>query len=39
MRWGAGEAQFVRPVHWVLMLFGKDVVPCSILDVAAGNLT
>ncbi len=39
MRWGAGEAQFVRPVHWVLMLFGRDVVPCSILDVAAGNLT
>ena len=29
MRWGAGEAQFVRPVHWVVMLFGKDVV-CRI---------
>ena len=39
MRWGAGEAQFVRPVHWVLMLFGRDVVPCTILDVAASDLT
>jgi glycyl-tRNA synthetase beta chain len=39
MRWGAGEAQFVRPVHWVLMLFGRDVVPCTILGVASGNLT
>jgi len=39
MRWGAGEAQFVRPVHWVLMLFGKDVVPCEILGVASSNLT
>ena len=39
MRWGAGEAQFVRPVHWVLMLFGKEVVPCTILDVTSGNLT
>ncbi|MDH5246711.1 MAG: glycine--tRNA ligase subunit beta, partial [Betaproteobacteria bacterium] len=39
MRWGAGEAQFVRPVHWVLMLFGREVVPCSILDVPAGNLS
>jgi len=39
MRWGAGEAQFVRPVHWVLMLFGREVVPCSILDVPSGNLT
>jgi glycyl-tRNA synthetase beta chain len=39
MRWGAGEAQFVRPVHWVLMLFGREVVPCTILDVPSGNLT
>jgi len=39
MRWGAGEAQFVRPVHWVLMLFGREVVPCSILDVTSGDLT
>jgi glycyl-tRNA synthetase beta chain len=39
MRWGTGEAQFVRPVHWVAMLFGKDVVPASVLDTPAGNLT
>jgi glycyl-tRNA synthetase beta chain len=39
MRWGAGEAQFVRPVHWVLMLLGRDVVPCEILGVPSGNLT
>jgi len=39
MRWGAGEAQFVRPVHWVLMLFGRDVVPCEILGVASSNLS
>ncbi|HEV2443202.1 MAG TPA: glycine--tRNA ligase subunit beta, partial [Steroidobacteraceae bacterium] len=24
MRWGAGEAQFVRPVHWIAMLYGKE---------------
>jgi glycyl-tRNA synthetase beta chain len=39
MRWGAGEAQFVRPVHWVLMLFGREVVPCTILEVPSGNVT
>jgi glycyl-tRNA synthetase beta chain len=39
MRWGAGEAQFVRPVHWIAMLYGKEVVPASLLDTAAGNLT
>ena len=39
MRWGAGEAQFVRPVHWVVMLFGREVVPCEVLGVPASNLT
>jgi glycyl-tRNA synthetase beta chain len=39
MRWGAGEAQFVRPVHWLVMLLGKAVVHASILDVPAGNRT
>ncbi len=39
MRWGAGEAQFVRPVHWVLMLWGKDVVETEILGLKAGNVT
>ncbi|HVS76777.1 MAG TPA: glycine--tRNA ligase subunit beta [Steroidobacteraceae bacterium] len=39
MRWGAGEAQFVRPVHWVAMLYGREVVPASLLDTPSGNLT
>jgi glycyl-tRNA synthetase beta chain len=39
MRWGAGEAQFVRPVHWVAMLYGKEVVPATLLDTPSGNLT
>jgi glycyl-tRNA synthetase beta chain len=39
MRWGAGEAEFVRPVHWVLMLFGREEVPCAILGVRAGSVT
>ena len=39
MRWGSGNAEFVRPVHWLVMLYGKDVVPASVLDVPAGNTT
>ncbi len=39
MRWGAGETQFVRPVHWVVMLHGKDVVDCELLGQKAGRLT
>ncbi len=39
MRWGAGEVEFVRPVHWVVLLFGAEVIPASILDVQASNIT
>ena len=39
MRWGAGEAEFVRPVHWVVLLFGREVVPADVLGVRASNVT
>ncbi len=39
MRWGDSEAQFVRPVHWLLFLLGSDVVPCSLLDAKADRLS
>ncbi|MEX0899216.1 MAG: glycine--tRNA ligase subunit beta [Gammaproteobacteria bacterium] len=39
MRWGAGEAQFVRPVHWLVMLLDGDVVPGEVLGVAADRKT
>ena len=39
MRWGARRAEFVRPVHWVVLLHGDAVVPGSVLGVAAGRET
>jgi glycyl-tRNA synthetase beta chain len=39
MRWGAGEAQFVRPVHWVVMLFGREVIEQEILGIRPSNVT
>ena len=39
MRWGAGEAQFVRPVHRVVILHGAELVPGTILGIAAGRQT
>ncbi len=39
MRWGAGEAQFVRPVHGLVMLHGREVVPGEVLGVASGRST
>jgi len=37
MRWGAGEAEFVRPVHWVVLLHGTDVIDASIMGIRAGR--
>jgi glycyl-tRNA synthetase beta chain len=37
MRWGAGEAQFVRPVHWLVLLYGRTLVPATVLGVQAGT--
>jgi glycyl-tRNA synthetase beta chain len=39
MRWGAGTQEFVRPVHWVVMLFGSAVVDAEILGIRAGKHT
>jgi glycyl-tRNA synthetase beta chain len=39
MRWGAAEAEFVRPVHWLVLLLGTDVVPCRLFGVEAGRET
>jgi len=36
---GAGNAMFVRPVHWVVMLYGKELVTATLLDTPAGHLT
>src|SRR5688572_2991980 len=39
MRWGDGVAEFVRPVHWVVMLHGEQAIAGSILGIAAGRMT
>jgi glycyl-tRNA synthetase beta chain len=39
MRWGDRDIEFVRPVHWLLMLLGDTVVPAEILAQRAGNQT
>jgi len=39
MRWGDLDAWFVRPVHWVVLLFGNEVIEAEILSVCAGRET
>ncbi len=37
MRWGNSRIEFVRPVQWLVMLFGEQVIDCTILGATAGN--
>jgi len=39
MRWGSGEARFVRPVHALVMMHGTKIVPGSVLGLKSGNKT
>jgi len=39
MRWGDLDAQFVRPVHWLIILFGNEVIDANILTVPSGKNT
>ncbi|HKW39400.1 MAG TPA: glycine--tRNA ligase subunit beta [Burkholderiales bacterium] len=39
MRWGSSNTQFVRPVHGLVMVHGKKVVPGTVLGLRAGNRT
>lgn len=34
MRWGDSKIEFVRPVHWVVLLYGDQVVDAQILGIA-----
>ena len=39
MRWGDRDEEFVRPVHWVVLLLGDEVIPATIMGVQTGRET
>ena len=39
MRWGSRTAEFVRPVHTVVLLYGETVVPAEVLGLPADRVT
>jgi glycyl-tRNA synthetase beta chain len=39
MRWGDGEVSFVRPVHWVCMVFDTEPVRGSVMDIPIDTST
>ena len=39
MRWGAGEAQFVRPVHGLMLMHGARIIAGKVLGLDSRNVT
>jgi glycyl-tRNA synthetase beta chain len=39
MRWGAGDATFGRPIHWLLAIYGGEVVRVAFAGVTSGRTT
>jgi glycyl-tRNA synthetase beta chain len=39
MRWSDLQAEFIRPVHWLVLLFGDEVIPATLLGVQASRET
>jgi glycyl-tRNA synthetase beta chain len=39
MRWGSFTTEFVRPVHWAVLLYGDSVINTEILGLKTGATT
>ncbi|WP_395339020.1 glycine--tRNA ligase subunit beta [Ningiella sp. W23] len=37
MRWGDSDAEFIRPVHTLTIMYGDEVIPARILDIDSSN--
>ncbi len=37
MRWGKSRLEFVRPVQWLVCLYGSSVIPIQLFGKEAGN--
>ena len=39
MRWADRDTEFVRPVHWVVLMHDSEVIEAEILGIASGRAT
>ena len=38
MRWADQELKYIRPIKWIIALFGQEVIPFSITNVTTVRL-
>lgn len=39
MRWGSNDMEFVRPVHWVVLMHGENVIDAQIMGLKTSTKT
>lgn len=39
MRWGDNNLRFVRPIHWILAILDREIIPLEIDGIKSGNVT
>lgn len=39
MRWGSNDLRYIRPIKWIVALFGNDVIPFEIAGIETGSYT
>ncbi|MFP6807836.1 MAG: glycine--tRNA ligase subunit beta [Pseudomonadales bacterium] len=39
MRWGSSRLEFVRPIHWLVLIYGRKVLPAIIMGKASGRIS
>src|SRR5262249_6000264 len=37
MRWGDGDFRFGRPIHWIVCLIGRQIVPFTVAGIVSGR--
>ena len=39
MRWGSLDFKFIRPIRWIVALFGDEVIPFEVANVHSGRIS
>ena len=39
MRWGDSSVSFIRPIHWVVLLYGDTLIPGNVLGLTVDRMT
>ncbi len=39
MRWGSGDVEFSRPIHWIVLLFADELVETEIFGITTSRIS